>query len=188
MTTLAITATLNYHLPQSADVLLAVEAIPMADQHLLTDLLKVKGDCSPLTTIEGMDGLGRRTWLHAEGRIDIIYTATVAIDRAPTELLGPFRAFVKKALRRHARESRGAGGTTPAPVAGGARRPADAAGWGREHRPGAARGLWRTRLPRRVAPAGFRRRARGDACDAAPGSRRAGSNRGFGLTARSPDR
>jgi hypothetical protein len=88
MTTVAITATLNYHLPQAADVLLAVESIPMADQRLLTDLLKVKGDCSPLTTIEGMDGLGRRTWLHAEGRIDIVYTATVAIDRAPTAIAG----------------------------------------------------------------------------------------------------
>ena len=80
MTTVDITATLNYHLPKAADVLLAVEAIPMDDQRLVTDLLKVKGDCSPLKTIEGMDGLGRRTWLHATGRIDISYTATVAID------------------------------------------------------------------------------------------------------------
>lgn len=89
MTTVAITATLNYHLPKPADVLLAVEAIPnMADQRLVTDLLKVKGDCSPLKTIDGMDGLGRRTWLHAQGRIDISYTATVAIDRALTSIAG----------------------------------------------------------------------------------------------------
>jgi transglutaminase-like putative cysteine protease len=86
--TVAITAALDYHLPQPADVLLAVEAIPMDDQRLLTDLLKVKGDCSPLKTIEGMDGLGRRTWLHAEGRIDIRYNATVAIDRAATDISG----------------------------------------------------------------------------------------------------
>lgn len=87
--TVNITATLNYHLPQAADVLLAVEAIPnMADQNLLTDLLKVKGDCSPLKTIEGMDGLGRRTWLHAQGRIDISYTATVDIQRAATNIAG----------------------------------------------------------------------------------------------------
>lgn len=89
MTAVAITANLNYHLPKPADVLLAVEAIPnMADQNLLTDLLKVKGDCSPLKTIEGMDGLGRRTWLHAEGRIDISYTATVDILRAATSISG----------------------------------------------------------------------------------------------------
>jgi transglutaminase-like putative cysteine protease len=88
MTTVEISANLHYQLPNPADVLLAVEAIPMADQRLLRDLLKVKGDCSPLKTIEGMDGLGRRTWLHAEGRIDISYTATVEIDRATTNIAG----------------------------------------------------------------------------------------------------
>ncbi len=87
-TDVQITATLNYYLPQAADVLLAVEAIPMEDQRLLRDLLRVKGDCSPLKTIEGMDGLGRRTWLHATGRIDINYTATAAIDRLPTSISG----------------------------------------------------------------------------------------------------
>jgi transglutaminase-like putative cysteine protease len=86
--TVAITAALDYHLPQAADVLLAVEAIPMDDQRLSTDLLKVRGDCSPLKTIEGMDGLGRRTWLHATGRITINYAATVAIERAATALAG----------------------------------------------------------------------------------------------------
>ena len=89
MTTISINATLNYHLPRSSDVLLAVEAIPgMADQTLLTDLLKVGGDCSPLTTIEGMDGLGRRTWLHAQGRIDISYSAKVEINRAASSISG----------------------------------------------------------------------------------------------------
>jgi transglutaminase-like putative cysteine protease len=68
-------------------VLLAVEAIPMDDQRLIDDLLTVKGS-SPLKTIEGMDGLGRRTWLHAQGRIDISYTATIEINRAPTNIAG----------------------------------------------------------------------------------------------------
>lgn len=86
--TVQISATLNYNLPKAADVLLAVEAIPMEDQRLISDLLKVKGDCSPLKTIEGMDGLGRRTWLHAQGRIDISYTATAAITRVATDIAG----------------------------------------------------------------------------------------------------
>jgi transglutaminase-like putative cysteine protease len=87
--TVQINATLNYHLPRASDVLLAVEVIPgMADQTLVTDLLKVGGDCSPLKTIEGMDGLGRRTWLHAQGRIDIRYTATATINRAPLAIAG----------------------------------------------------------------------------------------------------
>jgi transglutaminase-like putative cysteine protease len=68
-------------------VLLAVEAIPMADQKLVTDLLTVAGS-GPLKTIEGMDGLGRRTWLHAEGRIGVSYHATVEVDRAPTAISG----------------------------------------------------------------------------------------------------
>lgn len=88
MTNVEISANLLYHLPHPVDVLLAVEAIPMDDQRLAKDLLKVKGDCSPLKTIEGMDGLGRRTWLHAEGRIEISYTASVAINRAPTAIQG----------------------------------------------------------------------------------------------------
>ena len=89
LTAVSINATLNYHLPRASDVLLAVEVIPgMEDQTLLTDLLKVGGDCSPLKTIEGMDGLGRRTWLHAQGRIDIRYTATATINRRPTDLAG----------------------------------------------------------------------------------------------------
>ena len=86
-TKVAITAMLDYNLPKAADVLLAVEAIPMADQQLVTDLLTVAGS-GPLKTIEGMDGLGRRTWLHAEGRIGISYNATVVVQREPTAIAG----------------------------------------------------------------------------------------------------
>jgi transglutaminase-like putative cysteine protease len=87
MTKVAITAMLDYMLPKAADVLLAVEAIPMADQQLVTDLLTVAGS-GPLKTIEGMDGLGRRTWLHAEGRIAVSYNATVIVNREPTQIAG----------------------------------------------------------------------------------------------------
>lgn len=59
----------------------------MPDQKLLTDLLTVKGS-SPLLTIAGMDGLGRRTWLHADGLISIRYTATATIARAATDIAG----------------------------------------------------------------------------------------------------
>ena len=86
-TIVSVTANLDYVLPQPADVLLAIEAIPMPDQRLIEDLLTVKGS-SPLLTIAGMDGLGRRTWLHAGGPIAIRYTAKVAIDRAPTAIAG----------------------------------------------------------------------------------------------------
>lgn len=82
-----IAADLDYHLHRPADVLLAIEAIPMDDQRLVEDLLTVKGS-GPLLTVEGMDGLGRRTWLTADGPIGIRYTARVAIDRAPTAIAG----------------------------------------------------------------------------------------------------
>lgn len=85
--TVTITTELDYRLARPADVLLAIEAIPMADQRLIDDLLTVKGS-SPLDTIDGMDGLGRRTWLHAGGEIAIRYAATVAIARQPTALAG----------------------------------------------------------------------------------------------------
>lgn len=76
-----------YDLPRPADVLLAVEAIPMDDQILVRDLLTVSG-AGPLTEVEGMDGLGQRVWLPASGRLAINYTATVSIDRKPVALAG----------------------------------------------------------------------------------------------------
>ena len=86
-TKVSITANLDYQLDRPADVLLAIEAIPMADQQLIGDLLTVQGS-SPLETIAGMDGLGRRTWLHADGHIGIRYAATVAIARDATAIAG----------------------------------------------------------------------------------------------------
>lgn len=87
MTTVSIDATLRYLLQTPADILLAVEAIPMDDQKLIKDLLKVTGS-TPLIAIDGMDGLGQRVWLNAGGQIDITYTATVELDRPPTAIAG----------------------------------------------------------------------------------------------------
>ena len=82
-----ISALLAYDIPEPADILLAVEAIPMADQILHTDLLTVNG-CGLLTPINGMDGLGQRVWLHASGLLNIAYTATVSIERMATSIAG----------------------------------------------------------------------------------------------------
>ena len=87
MTTISIDVVLNYRLARRADVLLAVEAIPMDDQRLLHDLVTVNGS-APIKPIEGMDGLGQRTWLNAEGPLDISYVATVEIDRQATQIAG----------------------------------------------------------------------------------------------------
>lgn len=82
-----ISAMLSYDVHEPADILLAVEAIPMADQPLLHDLLTIDG-CGPLTPVEGLHGLGRRVWFHAEGHLEIAYTATVSIERTPTGIAG----------------------------------------------------------------------------------------------------
>lgn len=82
-----ISASLSYHIPAPADILLAIEAIPMADQTLVHDLLTIDG-CGPLTPVEGLHGLGRRVWFHAHGPLEIAYTATVEIERRPIDIAG----------------------------------------------------------------------------------------------------
>ena len=64
---LKIDVELDYHFPAAADVLLAVEVAQLPDQMLIEDLLTVDG-AGPLRPIAGEDGIGRRTWLTAEGR------------------------------------------------------------------------------------------------------------------------
>jgi len=82
---IAIDVLLDYHFPASADVLLAVEVAQLPDQTLIQDLLTVD-KAGPLTTVTGEDGIGRRTWVTAEGRLRITYRAVADIDRPPVEL------------------------------------------------------------------------------------------------------
>lgn len=82
-----IAAKLSYEIPEPADILLAIEAIPMADQTLVTDLLTVTGT-GPMTPVPGIDGLGQRSWLYGSGPLEILYTATVDLNRAPTRIEG----------------------------------------------------------------------------------------------------
>ena len=84
---LKIDATLDYSFPGAADVLLAVEVIEMADQHIVEDLLMVSG-VGPMTPIPGEESLGRRTWMQANGPFLATYSATVDVDREPAQLAG----------------------------------------------------------------------------------------------------
>lgn len=77
---LQIDVALDYHFPEAADVLLAVEVAPLPDQDLIEDLLTVAG-AGPLRPITGEDGIGQRTWLRAEGAVRATYRATVDVDR-----------------------------------------------------------------------------------------------------------
>jgi transglutaminase-like putative cysteine protease len=98
---LQIDVELDYHFPEPADVLLAVEAAPLPDQRLIEDLLTVAG-AGPLRPIAGDDGIGRRTWLRAEGQFNAVYRAVIDVDRtvAPIDALEivPTRALPAEAV------------------------------------------------------------------------------------------
>jgi transglutaminase-like putative cysteine protease len=83
--TLSITATLDYRVPQPADILLSVEVAQMTDQILIEDKLTITG-VGPLTPIAGTDAVGRHTWMHASGRFHARYTAKVVVTRHPADI------------------------------------------------------------------------------------------------------
>ena len=70
---ISITAMLDYQLAEAADLLLAVEVAPMADQRLVTDRLVVDG-VDTLRPVAGEEGIGRRTLSGAEtsARLDLM--------------------------------------------------------------------------------------------------------------------
>lgn len=78
---------MTYDLPGAADILLAVQAIPMADQVLVSDNLLVSGAGPLRPAIDPVDG-GSRTWFQGDGRVTVDYVAEVDVDRAPTSLIG----------------------------------------------------------------------------------------------------
>ena len=82
---LQVEARLAYHMPHTADVLLAVEGAQMTEQRLVKDLLTVSGS-EPLRTVPGDDGIGRRTWACARGDFTAEYHGTFDVERAATSL------------------------------------------------------------------------------------------------------
>jgi len=79
---LRVEAFLAYHMPVAADVLLAVEAAPTAEQRLVEDRLVVNG-VGPLQTVPDDDGIGRRTWTCAQGDFTAHYRGTLDVERRP---------------------------------------------------------------------------------------------------------
>lgn len=84
---LSIDATLDYNLPQPADLLLACEVAQMHDQLLIEDLLRITG-VEPLVPIAAEESLGRRTWTRGAGRVTAHYTAIVDVERTTVPLSG----------------------------------------------------------------------------------------------------
>jgi len=82
---LQIEANLQYRFDEAADMLLSIEVAQMADQALVSDLLTIDG-VGPLRAIQGEDGIGRRTWMCAEGNFFARYRAIVDVDRRTTSI------------------------------------------------------------------------------------------------------
>jgi transglutaminase-like putative cysteine protease len=78
---LRIEVELDYHFSEATDVLLQVEVAQLADQVLSEDRLTVAGS-GPLKPIGAEDGIGRRTWMRAEGNCRASYRATLTVERA----------------------------------------------------------------------------------------------------------
>ncbi|HEX8554842.1 MAG TPA: transglutaminase family protein, partial [Sphingomonas sp.] len=82
---LQINALLDYQLNAPADLLLALEVAQTPDQRLIEDRLVTTGT-EPLVPVTGEDGIGRRTWTRAAGRMTAEYRAIVEVDRAPAAI------------------------------------------------------------------------------------------------------
>jgi transglutaminase-like putative cysteine protease len=84
---LKVEASLTYAMAAPADVLLAIEAAPTEEQQLIDDKLRVRS-AEPLRTVPGDDGIGRRTWVHAEGEFQAEYSGTFLVEREIEPLIG----------------------------------------------------------------------------------------------------
>ena len=82
---LSIQVQLDYYFAQPTDVLMSVEVAQMPDQRLVEDLLTIDG-VGPLRPITGEDGIGRRTWMTAQGPLRADYRAEVEVERSPPVL------------------------------------------------------------------------------------------------------
>lgn len=84
---LQIEVELDYAMAGPADVLLQVEAAALPEQRIEAEALTVWAD-KPIRAVPGEDGIGQRCWIHAEGRLQAQYRATVAVSRPPVVLAG----------------------------------------------------------------------------------------------------
>jgi transglutaminase-like putative cysteine protease len=82
---LNIDARLSYRLTAPADLLLQVELARMSGQTVLTDALWTT-PVEAFRRVPAEAALGTRAWMHAEGQLDVTYTAEVEIERPDPDL------------------------------------------------------------------------------------------------------
>ena len=93
---LSIDVALDYDFAEPCDVLLALEVAPLPDQRLVEDMLTIAG-VGPLNPVAGEEGIGRRTWTCAGGRMQARYRAIVDVER-PAPALGGLPILPRRAL------------------------------------------------------------------------------------------
>ena len=77
---ISIEAELEYDFARPTDALLQLEAAAIPEQAVLSARI----DANPtmhFARVPGHDGIGERIWLRTEGRLQVAYSASVAIDR-----------------------------------------------------------------------------------------------------------
>lgn len=82
---LQINVALDYHFPDTSDVLLQLEAAAIPEQAVEDAHI----DISPaehFARVPGQDDIGERIWLRLQGRLAVSYTARVSINRLVGEL------------------------------------------------------------------------------------------------------
>ena len=92
---LEISASLNYRLGESVDLMLQIEAAALPDQHILRAALDV-GSPDHFARQSAQDGIGERVWLRAGGMLRARYSALVEIDRPAVD----YRALPAVPLHR----------------------------------------------------------------------------------------
>ncbi len=80
-----ISTSLSFNLDQPSDVLLQFEAAAIPEQTIISNHCSI-GEADHIARIPAQDDIGERIWLHADGRFDIEYSATVEIARKLDDL------------------------------------------------------------------------------------------------------
>jgi len=77
---LDIEVSLQYDLPQAADILLQIEAAPLPEQQLLDAHISVT-PTDHFARVPGEDYIGERIWLRAQGTVSVEYRSRVGVQR-----------------------------------------------------------------------------------------------------------
>lgn len=82
---IAISTELNYYVPETADLLLQLEAAIIPEQRVLNAYIQLP-PVQHFARITGHDTIGDRIWLRMQGQLTVRYDATVEIHRLTADI------------------------------------------------------------------------------------------------------